>query len=105
MVKTLFIFSDMEFDECGGNEYETDYQLVKRKFENAGYPLPAIVFWNLRGGKRSKPVTKDEKNVVLVSGFSGQMMKTFLESGEFESPFKSMLDTLGNKYDHLKVID
>ncbi|XP_046652378.1 uncharacterized protein LOC124343193 isoform X2 [Daphnia pulicaria] len=106
MVKTLFIFSDMEFDDCGGNEYETDYQFVKRKFEQAGYPLPAIVFWNLRGnGKRSKPVTKDEKNVALVSGFSGQMLKTFLERGEFDSPYLAMLQTLGTTYDHLKVID
>ena len=107
MVKTLFIFSDMEFDECGGHEYETDYQLIKRKFEDAGYRLPAIVFWNLRGGFRSKPVTKDEDNVALVSGFSGQMMKTFFEKGvvDFESPYKTMLDTLGDHYNHLKVVD
>ena len=107
MVKTLFIFSDMEFDECGGKQYETDYQLIKRKFEDAGYRLPAIVFWNLRGGFRSKPVTKDEKNVAMVSGFSGMMMKTFLEKGamDFESPYKTMLDTLGDKFDHLKVVD
>ncbi|KAI9555300.1 hypothetical protein GHT06_017815 [Daphnia sinensis] len=106
MVKTLFIFSDMEFDACGGEKYETDFQLIKRKFEQANYPLPAIVFWNLRGnGNRSKPVTKDEKNVALVSGFSGQMMKTFLESGQFDSPYLTMLKTLGNTYDHLKVID
>ncbi|XP_057368806.1 uncharacterized protein LOC130689883 [Daphnia carinata] len=106
MVKTLFIFSDMEFDDCGGDKYETDFQLIKRKFEQEHYPLPAIVFWNLRGhGNRSKPVTKDEKNVALVSGFSGQMMKTFLESGQFDSPYLAMLKTLGNTYDHLKVID
>ena len=106
MVKTLFIFSDMEFDQCGGRAYETDYQLVKRKFETAGYPLPAIIFWNLRGdGKRSKPVTKNEKNVALISGFSGQMLKTFLEGGEFESPYSAMLKTLGTNYDHLKVVD
>ncbi|EFX73537.1 hypothetical protein DAPPUDRAFT_325074 [Daphnia pulex] len=106
MVKTLFIFSDMEFDQCGGRKYETDYQFIKRKFEQAGYPLPSIVFWNLRGdGKRSKPVTKDEKNVALVSGFSGQMLKTFLESGEIDSPYLAMLKSLGTTYDHLKVID
>ena len=105
LVKTLFIFSDMEFDSCGGVEYETDYEFAKRKYEEAGYQLPAIVFWNLRGGPRSKPVTKNEKNVALVSGFSGQMMKTFLEKGEFESPYQVMLNTLGTNYDHLEVID
>ena len=107
MIKTLFIFSDMEFDACGGQQYETDYQLIKRKFADAGYQLPAIVFWNLRGGPRSKPVTKDENNVAMVSGFSGMMMKTFLEKGavDFESPYQAMLDTLGNNFDHLKVVD
>lgn len=105
MVKTIFVYSDMEFDECGGKEFETDYQLIKRKFEDAGYPLPGIVFWNLRGGARSKPVTKDEKNVALVSGFSGQMLKVFLEKGEFSSPYQTMMDTLGNHYDHLQVYD
>lgn len=105
MVQTIFVFSDMEFDDCGGDKYETDYQMIQRKFAEAGYPLPGIVFWNLRGGKRSKPVTKDEKNVALVSGFSGQMMKTFLENGTFISPYETMLDSLGTRYDHLKVCD
>ena len=105
MVKMVFIFSDMEFDCCGGTEYETDYELIKRKFEKAGYQIPAIVFWNLRGGDRSKPVTSSQQNVALVSGFSGQMMKSFLEKGCFDSPLQSVLNTLGNDYDHLKVID
>ena len=95
----------MEFDACGGQEYETDYQLIKRKFDDAGYQLPGIVFWNLRGGSRSKPVTKNEKNVAMVSGFSGQMMKTFLENEDFSSPYQTMIDTLGTHYDHLKVCD
>ena len=105
MVKTIFIFSDMEFDACGGTEYETDYQLIRRLFDEAGYQLPAIVFWNLRGGNRSKPVDVNERNVALVSGFSGQMMKTFLEKGSFSSPLDTMLDTLGDRYDHLQIID
>jgi len=40
MVKTVFVFSDMEFDEAGGRKYETDYMLIERKFAEAGYPLP-----------------------------------------------------------------
>lgn len=105
MIRTIFVFSDMEFDECGGEEYETDYQLVKRKYSEAGYPMPQIVFWNLRGGNRSKPVTKNEAGVALVSGFSGQMMRVFLENGTFENPYQTMLQSLGNHYDHLKVVD
>ena len=98
----------MPFKECGGPEYyETDYQIVKTKFELAGYPLPAIVFWNLRGdGKRStRPVSRDDKNVTFINGFSEQMLKTFLEGGEFDTPYSAMLKTLGTNYDILKVID
>ena len=105
MIRTIFVFSDMEFDECEGQEYETDYQLIKRKYSEAGYPMPQIVFWNLRGGNRSKPVTKNEAGVALVSGFSGQMMRVFLENGTFENPYQTMLQSLGNQYDHLKVVD
>ena len=105
MIRTIFVFSDMEFDACGGRGYETDYQLIKRKYSEAGYPMPQIVFWNLRGGNRSKPVTKNEAGVALVSGFSGQMMRVFLEKGTFENPYQTMLQSLGNHYDHLKVVD
>ena len=105
MIRTIFVFSDMEFDACGGRGYETDYQLIKRKYSEAGYPMPQIVFWNLRGGNRSKPVTKNEAGVALVSGFSGQMMRVFLQNGTFENPYQTMLQSLGNHYDHLKVVD
>jgi hypothetical protein len=105
MIRTIFVFSDMEFDSCGGKAYETDYQLIKRKYSQAGYPMPQLVFWNLRGGDRSKPVTKNEAGVALVSGFSGQMMRVFLENGTFENPYQTMLKSLGNQYDHLKVVD
>jgi len=44
MVKTIFIFSDMEFDCCGGKQYETDYMLIQRKFAESGYPLPGNLF-------------------------------------------------------------
>jgi hypothetical protein len=106
MIRTIFVFSDMEFDEASsGRKYETDYQLIKRKYSEAGYPMPQIVFWNLRGGNRSKPVTKNESGVALVSGFSGQMMRVFLENGTFVNPYLTMLKSLGNQYDHLKVVD
>jgi len=44
MVKTIFIFSDKEFDECGGKQYELDYMLIQRKFAESSYPLPGNLF-------------------------------------------------------------
>lgn len=92
----------MEFDCACGNSY--DYQLIKRKFTEAGYPMPGMVFWNLRGNL-AKPVTKNDTNVALVSGYSGQMLKSFLENGELTNPFQVMLTILGDRYDHLLVVD
>ncbi|KAG0287656.1 hypothetical protein BGZ96_008448 [Linnemannia gamsii] len=88
MVKTMFIFSDMEFDQAvkGGStstEMFTNYSVVKRNFEAAGYELPQIVFWNLAGSSRgNKPAKSNQKGVAMVSGFSGMLMKLFLDGSE-----------------------
>ncbi|KAG0374489.1 hypothetical protein BGX24_010329 [Mortierella sp. AD032] len=88
MVKTMFIFSDMEFDQAvqgtsGPNEMFTNYSVVKRNFESAGYDLPQIVFWNLAGSsKGNKPAKADQRGVAMVSGFSGMLMKLFLDGSD-----------------------
>nr|CAB3471032.1 unnamed protein product [Digitaria exilis] len=50
MVRKVFVFSDMEFDEASSRPWETDYEAITRKFTEAGYGtvVPEIVFWNLR---------------------------------------------------------
>ncbi|KAF9121231.1 hypothetical protein BGX30_002716 [Mortierella sp. GBA39] len=88
MVKTMFIFSDMEFDQAvrgvsTSAELFTNYSVVKRNFEAAGYELPQIVFWNLAGSSRgNKPTKANQKGVAMVSGFSGMLMKLFLDGSD-----------------------
>ncbi|KAF9608310.1 hypothetical protein IFM89_008932 [Coptis chinensis] len=36
MVKKVFVFSDMEFDEASPNALETDYEAIIRKFSGEG---------------------------------------------------------------------
>jgi hypothetical protein len=94
MVKQLFVFSDMQFNQCGGTPWETAYERIKRKFEKEGYEIPTLIFWNLAGGRAGytgygdevapKPVTKDVTGTAIVSGYSAGMMKTFLEGGDIE---------------------
>ncbi|KAJ0038851.1 hypothetical protein Pint_23793 [Pistacia integerrima] len=66
MIKKLFVFSDMEFDRAGNNPWETDYQVIVRKYTEKGYGsvLPEIVFWNLRDS-RATPVAATQKGVAL----------------------------------------
>mmetsp|Transcript_12620 Transcript_12620/g.36663 ORF Transcript_12620/g.36663 Transcript_12620/m.36663 type:complete len:192 (+) Transcript_12620:1691-2266(+) len=107
MIKQLFIFSDMEFDQaCPQFKGATDLYLIQQKYALAGYPMPKIVFWNLRASG-SKPAVSDEENVAMLSGFSGHLLSAFLD-GRLEdfTPKGVMLSTLMDKrYDGLVVVD
>ncbi|XWS69209.1 hypothetical protein CRYUN_Cryun04dG0159900 [Craigia yunnanensis] len=106
MIKRLFVFSDMEFDQVSANSWETDYQAITRKFHDSGYSsVPEIVFWNLRNSK-STPVRSHQKGVALVSGFSKNLLKLFLEEGGVLNPeFTMKLAIAGKEYDQLVVVD
>lgn len=129
MIKRIFVFSDMEFDEASASscrypgswiwetdsgreesgKWETDYEVIQRKFEEKGYGdvVPQIVFWNLRHS-RSTPVSGSQKGVALLSGFSKNLMKLFLdEDGEIDiSPDGIMEEAIsGELYQKLVVID
>lgn len=91
MIETLFIFSDMQFDKacdhpCGDSTSRSDatnFKVAQAEFERHGYKLPKVVFWNLRGygygESASVPVTQTEEGTALVSGFSGQLLKLFMD--------------------------
>ncbi|CAL5392394.1 unnamed protein product [Camellia sinensis] len=77
MIKRLFVFSDMEFDQASQNDWETDYKVIQKKFRRKGFQnVPEIVFWNLRDSLAT-PVPSDQKGVALVSGFSKNLVKLF----------------------------
>lgn len=78
MPSILFCFSDMEFDQAHEGNWKTDLELVRAKYAKAGYEVPTIVFWNLRGSD-SKPASSEEPGVVMLSGFSAGILKAFLE--------------------------
>ncbi|PHU00135.1 hypothetical protein BC332_29922 [Capsicum chinense] len=61
MIKRLFVFSDMEFDQASASPWDTDYQVIRRKFKRKGYNrVPEIVFWNLRNS-RATPVPRNNE--------------------------------------------
>ena len=75
----LVIFSDMMFDNAVGESWETTHETIVKLFRNAGYPTaPRIIYWNLRASHLS-PVAQDTKGVVLMSGFSTQLLNNFLD--------------------------
>ncbi|GER42128.1 hypothetical protein STAS_18891 [Striga asiatica] len=106
MIKRVLVFSDMEFDEAS-KPWETDYKAIVRKFGEKGYGecVPEIVFWNLRDSPAT-PVAAGQPGVALVSGYSKNMMKVFLEEGRIISPQAVMdLAIAGKEYEELVVLD
>jgi len=99
MPEMLLIMSDMQFDQCARFD-DTAMKMMSRKFEDAGYELPKIVFWNLNA-KDNVPVKYDTRGVALVSGFSPSIMVAVL-GGDTEqfTPEAIMLKALMNpRYD------
>lgn len=93
MPSTIYIISDMEFDECVSGS--TNYEGIKAQYQMAGYEMPTVVFWQVdaRSGK-NLPVQKDEKNVAMVSGFSPTVFKMAVEH---KTPEQVMLDVIGSE--------
>ncbi|XP_061355673.1 uncharacterized protein LOC133300178 [Gastrolobium bilobum] len=107
MIRRVFVFSDMEFDQASLNPWETDYQAITRKYNEKGYgsAVPQIVFWNLRDS-RATPVTATQKGVALVSGFSKNLLTLFLDNDGDLSPEDAMEAAIsGPEYQKLVVLD
>ena len=100
----LVVLSDMQFNAAGGYEsysslyssnrvgsgkikgWDTQYKELVRDFADAGhrskwkqaYPVPRVIFWNLRSDTKDFPVSSDTVGVDMVSGFSPNLLKLFL---------------------------
>jgi hypothetical protein len=99
MPTRLYIFSDMEFDECvsfntqnnlrshrmWGDYYKTvdsieevnsDLEKIKKQWSAAGYQMPQVIFWNLNARENHIPAIGD--GFSYVSGFSPSMIDCIL---------------------------
>jgi hypothetical protein len=85
MVKQIFVFSDMQFDQAydESKRWTSSYERIKEEYAKAGYEVPRLIFWNLAARSSTKPTTMDDANTALVSGYSQGMLKAFLETGAF----------------------
>jgi len=94
MPQMLLILSDMQFNSCVRHD-DSALQMIRRKYEDAGYEMPQVVFWNLND-YGNKPVKFNDSGVALVSGFSPAIMESILavEVDKF-SPEGVMLKAVG----------
>lgn len=101
MPTCLLIMSDMEFNEAI-ERGDTAIKMIQSKYEESGYTMPKIVFWNLCSRHDNVPVKSTEENTALVSGFSPSILKSVL-SGNIMDPIQIMLSTINTpRYDAIK---
>ena len=92
MPDTLYIISDMEFDQGTENADVTVFERARRSFAAKGYALPQVVFWNVASRNLHQPVTVNEQGAALVSGCTPRLFQ-MVTSGEL-SPYAYMWETL-----------
>lgn len=110
MPKTLYIFSDMEFNGCmscgapsrerwsfghriegGVNGVNTLLETIAKKWAAYGYELPRVIFWNLDARQNNIPALGGRFS--YVSGFSMNMVETILSGKDGYDLMMEKLDT------------
>nr|DAF57497.1 MAG TPA: protein of unknown function (DUF2828) [Myoviridae sp. ctqfO1] len=96
MPKTVLIVSDMEFNMAQGYYNEKGnkalFETIAEKYKKEGYKLPKLVFWNVNSRTNTVPLTQNENGVILISGFSKNLMDMVMSS-ELD-PYKALVKQL-----------
>ena len=103
--KNILVVTDGEFDQMtwrGGYGWwgrkdlgavnETLFEAIRKRWADAGYKLPRLVFWNVCSRTGTIPVSENELGVALVSGFSPNIARMVM-SGRLD-PYECLLDQL-----------
>ena len=114
----VYIVSDMEFDEaCCGNRNNhwddepvegshdevTNFQLIRKKFADAGFEAPNLVFWNVNARSAQFPMTTNDDGVCIVSGCSPAILKAILSGNQID-PMQVLYDAVNvERYDRVVV--
>lgn len=97
MPKSLIIISDMEIDYCTCQKHrENFYDYVSRVYEEHGYKIPNVVFWNVNSRHDIFLADKNRKGVQLVSGQSASTFKNLIGCVD-KTPVEMMYSVLNSE--------
>ena len=75
----------------------------RKKFADAGFEAPNLVFWNVNARSAQFPMTKNDDGVCIVSGCSPAILKALL-SGNSIDPIQVLYDAVNvERYDRVVV--
>lgn len=75
MPKIIYIVSDGQFDAMTENNSMTNFRMIQKKYAEAMYPMPKLVFWNVSSYGNDVPVTIHDTGTILISGCSPAILK------------------------------
>lgn len=111
MPERILIVSDMEFDYAttqGGWSYDSNkfdwvplFEGIKKDYDDKGYKLPKLVFWNVNSRTNTIPLNENKAGVILVSGFSVNTIKMVMSNNL--DPWEVLKETLDS--DRYKIVD
>ena len=100
--KALIIISDMEFDQCSCVDRATYYKHMSKMFNDAGYELPKIIFWNVDARQNTFHAEMTD-GVQFASGQSPSVFSSII-SGLDLTAYDLMLEVLNNPvYDGITI--
>ena len=65
MPEVLLILSDMQFNQCVIHD-DSAIEMIERKYREAGYEMPKVVFWNLNAAYGNAPVKFDKSGTAQI---------------------------------------
>ena len=95
---TILILSDMEFDTCTCDNHSCYclqpnlFEVIGKRYEDAGYRLPRLAFWNILSRSNTIPIKQNEMGVALISGFSTAAVDMVL-SNKLD-PYECLIETI-----------
>jgi hypothetical protein len=96
MPTKILILSDMQFNQATRRDDFGAQSMIKAMYEEAGYTMPDIIYWNLNAKGGNFPVEFDEKGTALVSGFSPSILKSIL-GGKDMTPESILMETVNDE--------
>lgn len=100
--KALVIISDLEIDYWGNGSL-TFTEEMRKRFADAGYEMPKLVYWNVDSRKDTFLALKTDPNTILVSGQSASTFKNLIKGIDL-SAYEIMVQTLNDpRYDCVVV--
>ena len=109
-IPAVVIISDMEFDEARGvgtwrwSNFASEpppekvlFERIREQWAEKGFKLPKMVFWNVASRTGAVPMQENENGLLLVSGFSQNILDMLQGSGTMIDAIRKKLNV--ERYD------